>query len=206
MPHINQIITRKQALKLGLPKYFTGKPCKHGHICERFISGHCVSCHATHVTTYQHHHKDKLYKKALEWRINNPEKVKAVAKRFRETNADKIKSWRKQNKQRIRKLGQRYRKINRQKLTAYEAARRASKLKATPRWFEKEQVDHFYSNVPKGYEVDHIIPLKNALICGLHVVSNLQYLPRYDNVAKNNRFCSYYETPDGTKTEIPLDN
>lgn len=32
-------------MQLGLPRYFTGKPCKNGHIDERFVSDHgCVTC------------------------------------------------------------------------------------------------------------------------------------------------------------------
>lgn len=39
-----QIIGRADAKALGLKRYFTGKPCKHGHIAERFVSGPCVEC------------------------------------------------------------------------------------------------------------------------------------------------------------------
>lgn len=39
-----EIISRAEAMALGLPKYFTGKPCKHGHVAERFIKGSCVKC------------------------------------------------------------------------------------------------------------------------------------------------------------------
>jgi hypothetical protein len=40
-----QIITRKQAKALGLTRYFTGKPCKHGHVCERYTANFaCVEC------------------------------------------------------------------------------------------------------------------------------------------------------------------
>lgn len=37
--------SRVQAEIRGLPTYFTGKPCKHGHIAERRTSdGHCFDC------------------------------------------------------------------------------------------------------------------------------------------------------------------
>ena len=40
------IITRAEAKALGLKRYFTGKPCKHGHVTERFtISKSCVECY-----------------------------------------------------------------------------------------------------------------------------------------------------------------
>lgn len=41
----NIIISRTDALSQGLKRYFTGKPCKHGHLAERWASmGACVEC------------------------------------------------------------------------------------------------------------------------------------------------------------------
>ena len=40
-----EVITRKQAREQGLSHYFTGKPCKHGHIRERHtVNGACLEC------------------------------------------------------------------------------------------------------------------------------------------------------------------
>lgn len=43
---MNQIImTRAQAHVLRRPRFFTGRPCKYGHQCERYVaSGGCVEC------------------------------------------------------------------------------------------------------------------------------------------------------------------
>jgi hypothetical protein len=39
------IITRAQGIGFGLARYFTGKPCKRGHIAERHCpGGNCVKC------------------------------------------------------------------------------------------------------------------------------------------------------------------
>lgn len=40
-----QIIGRKEAKLNGLSKYFTGKPCKNGHLSFRNVSScHCCQC------------------------------------------------------------------------------------------------------------------------------------------------------------------
>ena len=39
-----------------------------------------------------------------------------------------------------------------------------------------------------GYVLDHIIPLKHPLVCGLHVPSNLRVVLRAANVRKGNSF------------------
>ena len=39
------IITRAEAKAKGLTRYFTGKPCKHGHVSERrTLTGYCEKC------------------------------------------------------------------------------------------------------------------------------------------------------------------
>jgi hypothetical protein len=38
-------ISREAASQLGLKWYFTGEPCKHGHVCERYaVSTACLEC------------------------------------------------------------------------------------------------------------------------------------------------------------------
>jgi hypothetical protein len=38
-----EIITRVEAAKAGLKRYYTGKQCKHGHDSERWVyNGHCL--------------------------------------------------------------------------------------------------------------------------------------------------------------------
>lgn len=40
-----EIISRKEAIEKGLKRYFTGKPCIHGHIDQRFTaSSACLTC------------------------------------------------------------------------------------------------------------------------------------------------------------------
>lgn len=40
-----QIVTRRDAIASGLSRYFLGKPCRRGHLTERYTtSGLCVEC------------------------------------------------------------------------------------------------------------------------------------------------------------------
>lgn len=61
----------------------------------------------------------------------------------------------------------------------------------TPQWSDLDAINNFYTNCPKGYEVDHIIPLRGKVVSGLHVLNNLQYLTIEQNRNKNNSYsCS----------------
>lgn len=51
-------------------------------------------------------------------------------------------------------------------------------------WDEKILIGKFYKNCPKGYEVDHIIPISKG---GLHKLSNLQYLTFKENRSKKDK-------------------
>jgi hypothetical protein len=40
-----EIIERRAAADLGRARFYTGKPCKRGHLTQRFVSsGGCVEC------------------------------------------------------------------------------------------------------------------------------------------------------------------
>jgi hypothetical protein len=71
---------------------------------------------------------------------------------------------------------------------ARQAEYKSSKIQRTVGWTETDKIKLFYSKCPKGYHVDHIIPLNGELVSGLHVLSNLQYLPAKENCSKSNTY------------------
>jgi hypothetical protein len=71
---------------------------------------------------------------------------------------------------------------------------RASKLNATPPWADRAAIAAVYAEALRltretgvPHDVDHIVPLQGATVCGLHIAANLQPLPASDNYAKGNR-------------------
>lgn len=84
-------------------------------------------------------------------------------------------------------LDKNYLEANRGKTNAIKARYRASKLKATPSWANLEAIKNFYILCPEGCHVDHIVPLQGVNVRGLHVLTNLQYLPAGENCSKGNR-------------------
>lgn len=76
------------------------------------------------------------------------------------------------------------------RLRAYQARKR----KALPGWADLCAIERIYSIcaalrwlTKQPWEVDHIVPLKSDVVCGLHVEANLQILSKADNAAKSNR-------------------
>jgi hypothetical protein len=70
-----------------------------------------------------------------------------------------------------------------------------ARIRATPKWADFEQIQLIYDEAARltwltGIEhtVDHVVPLRHPLVCGLHVAHNLQVLPKYINAAKGNAF------------------
>lgn len=98
----------------------------------------------------------------------------------------------------------RWKKRNPGKVNHYTAERRASKLDRTPEWINPESLKEIYINCPKDKTVDHIIPLNNKNVSGLHVPWNLQYLTMSENSIKQAKFDGTYEN-NSWKKELEND-
>jgi len=184
--------TREEAKKTGSKYYFTGQPCKHGHIALRKTKGSCVECLKVEWA-------ENTVKRAEYFKQYNKSKAGQEAKRdYYEKNKDvvKLKAMTRPNEQR-----QQYRKAwketHPEEVKANNKHRRDKHKKATPIWLtaeQKNQIKQMYidamiatkiTNTP--YVVDHIIPLRGESVCGLHVPWNLQIMSRAENLKKSNK-------------------
>lgn len=178
------LISRKDAREQGLKRYYTGKPCKHGHIVERHVcDGKCLECGRSSSSIYARTNKDAIRAKRKVRYLNNRDDEIADAKKWTGENLD-----------RVRDTQRAYRQANKSKRTATQAKRNAAKLDRTPKWLTKgmlSEIESFYKQAAEAdlpMHVDHIVPLQGKLVSGLHVPWNLQLLPASDNISKGNRY------------------
>jgi len=190
------IVSKIEAIDAGEKRYFTGIPCKNGHIAERYVKRDiCVACSAA---------------RSKKWQDANPENVEAVAKIWRESNVvrrrEKGYEWIRNNPQNVaaskkkredkaREQMRAWRLRNKDKINARKSRREAAKLQATPAWANKFYIGEIYhlaqvrQRVCGGsWHVDHIVPLRSDLVCGLHCEANLQVVPGPYNQQKSNVF------------------
>ena len=75
------IISEKQAKEQGLKTYFTGKPCKHGHISLRITASEtCRECACNNIRKARKNNPEKFRNREKKYRQNNPEKRKRFFK------------------------------------------------------------------------------------------------------------------------------
>ena len=128
--------------------------------------------------------KECSRKKSLSRFAGNKEAFKASMREYYKKTADKRKQYIKE-----------YQKANKGKCNAKNAKRRANKIQATPKWANLKQIEGIYKLAQyltekhgRQIHVDHIVPLQNPLVCGLHVEDNLQLLYADENLSKSNKF------------------
>lgn len=130
------------------------------------------------------------------WREINAEHKRAVDRKYISENKEKIRKrhleYYEKNKEKVSARCKAYRSRNMHKHNADSAERRAIKKRAIPKWYNKKKVDKIYKKAREmNLTVDHVIPLKSDLVCGLHCWHNLQLLSQSDNSSKGN-----YHWPD----------
>lgn len=143
---------------------------------------------------FDRHSKEAKEAKRLydrKYRKKNKEIIAAKAKLYEPKYRETRDVYREAHKDDSKK----WRSNNRDLLNFNEASRRARKLKATPSWSEKNQIKRLYKlsraltkTFKEEHHVDHIVPLKNEKVCGLHCIDNLQILTQKENLTKHNKF------------------
>lgn len=161
------VIGRQDAINAGLSRYFTGKPCKRGHIAERGANHkHCVACLREDAAAYYAENAAAHLTRTNRYRRNNPEAAAETFKRWAEKNRDKIRA-------------------NVRKRRAVKSGADGFHVAADVQQIFKAQrgkCAHCKTGVRTGYHVDHIQPLSKG---GSNWPRNLQVLCARCNVRKH---------------------
>lgn len=184
--------TRAAAKAAGAAHYFTGEPCKHGHIAPRKTKGACVEClkrewaegntrRATYFKEYNASDAGQEAKQRYYEKNRTQVIARAQARPVSEKQAYKSK----------------YKQANPDLYKALTSFRRRRFRDATPPWLsprQKSEIRELYKiaitmskTTGERYVVDHIIPLQGEEVCGLHVPWNLRVITQEENLAKSNR-------------------
>jgi len=135
---------------------------------------------------------------AKAWVVTNPGRHRANNKTWKDANRDKVRAenraYSARNKDKIAAKGRAWRTANPDKANTNTAKRRATKLQATPAWADKLLIAEMYKLAHQrtketGFEwhVDHIVPLRSTIVCGLHWELNLAVITKTANLSKSNR-------------------
>jgi hypothetical protein len=180
--------TRKEAREQGVTHYYTGLPCSRGHVALRKTKGCCIECMKEDWVT--DNEKRKLKPKS--------EASKEAGRRYYERNHTAVKA---RANARTLEEKQAWKKIHKQRNPDYynvlTSLRKRRHRNATPQWLtrkQKEEIKQLYviavtmtKTTGERYVVDHIVPLINDSVCGLHVPWNLRVITQEENLKKSNK-------------------
>ena len=184
--------TRQEAKATGAKYYFTGEPCKHGHIAPRKTKGACVECLKVEW-------QQAAEKRADYFREYNKSEAGQQAKRkYYEANKENVIARAQARPDEDKRRYKKTHKVNNPDMYKEMTSLRRRRFRdATPKWLTENQKMEIRLKYRLAIElsratgerhaVDHIIPLHGESVCGLHVPWNLQVLTQKDNLAKYNR-------------------
>lgn len=120
------------------------------------------------------------------WNKQNAARRLAISARYRSGHAEKISAYNREYTKRPE---------TREKFKLAKIARRVAQKALCPAWANRAAIVEIYKfarqqtkALGEVHSVDHIVPLKHPLVCGLHVEHNLRVIPQRENASKGNRW------------------
>lgn len=208
-----EIITKKQALELGLKRYFTGKKCKQGHVSERYVSkSTCIQCAKESVEKrideIRERQREKYHSRTDDKKIadrkvarenarkrysKNPDKYRAISRKFREKNLEYC-----QEKSRE------YKELNRESINE----RRRKKYAENPEFYKEVRRKNYKRNAESCRAYARAYQSKNLKYYGKLNADRLYKInkatPPWANMEKIKEI--YYKRPKGMHVDhiVPI--
>ena len=184
--------TRKEAKAKGAKYYFTGEPCKNGHVALRKTKGACVECLKVEWQTSAAKRADYFAA------YNKSEAGQKAKKEYYQRNKEHvIARAQARPKELVRSYRNVHKKNNPELYKELVNFRRRRFREATPKWLtaaDKLEIRLKYrlaielsreTGIP--HAVDHELPLNGEDVCGLHVPANLRVITQAENLEKSNK-------------------
>lgn len=149
----------------------------------------CKKCWDIKTKSWALNNPDRRKKIANKYAHNNNHKVRIYKAKIRKIDSLKLRKWCLENPEKKKAIDRAWCQKNKGIICAKVRLRQINKVKATPKWANINKIREIYKEANRlGLVVDHIIPLKHPLVCGLHVEGNLQLLTLSENCKKHNKF------------------
>ena len=182
---------------------YLGVLCKRGHDAGggslRSRGGSCVECMRMANASWRALHPTAGAESARRYRTRHRER--AIAKGIKWNKANRAKT-RESERQRYKANPRYFKEKNARcfkkhpELKIYHNLLRRERLRnAVPKWANKFFIREAYDIAQRRtrlfgspWHVDHIVPLKSKVVCGLHVHNNLRVIPAKVNMEKKNLY------------------
>lgn len=183
-------MTRAEAIRSGKNRYFTGKPCKHGHVCERHTHNRvCVDCNNKSSRAWAKRCNSRVAANVSKWRAKNPERSRAT-----QIKSNKVWYSKPENRLTACRGATRWAAENPEKARSYKRNRRAWKRGNGGSHTAEDILDILKNQRGKciycptrlrdKYHVDHVVPLSKG---GRNDRQNLQLLCEPCNLSKGSK-------------------
>lgn len=186
--------TRKEAKELGVMFFYTGQPCKWGHIAPRYVSSNgCCVCREESWQRHYKENREELIKKRVKYEIerfkNDPE--------FRERERTRLKKYFSKNPEKKKEANDKYSEKYPERRRDSWAKKNYKRKKAVNAYSSDELTEFAFSEARElcrmreevtgfNWDVDHVVPLISDKVCGLHKWTNFAVIPASVNRSKQN--------------------
>lgn len=184
--------SKAEARELGIRFYSIDLDCPHGHQNPfRYTSsGDCVLCAREKSKRAYKENPDRFVEQGRRWRESNRDGENKRLRDYYIYNKDVVKDTKKRSyyKHHATSLACKSNNKTYRKRTQMKSEYHDTEFMRLVMVEAKDKVLKLKEYTGIQYHIDHIVPLKSGLVCGLHWPENIQIITATENIKKGNRY------------------